>query len=351
MDPTPLEPVPTLPETGALTSCEVLSWLAALSSRLPLLVNPKADRKAQAEEAVRLMSGFMTTARNRLPNAHALAQLGFAAPIPTVDELWEEARRTGAMGDALCQKVMYLAGQAMRSPLELVQPKTVGCSEGGGFLAGTLVHTKHGLKPIEQIQVGDWVLSKPAFGEGEQAYKQVTHATSEEKAVWNAVVFNKTERDLVVARGLMYGYEIMSRIVAEPNQTFWVQGKGWLAFKDIWEFEHLLLENGQPAVVNHFVNLFQIANSKTLAFASRCSGMYDGHLIDIALGEDVENCFPEEIFPEPIESDFENPETYFHTRVFSLAVEDFHTYYVGTKGLWVHQTNFEKRAPNAQPRP
>ena len=41
-----------------------------------------------------------------------------------------------------------------------------------GFAKGTLVHTQEGPKPIEEIQVGDWVLSKPENG-GEQAYKRV----------------------------------------------------------------------------------------------------------------------------------------------------------------------------------
>ena len=34
-----------------------------------------------------------------------------------------------------------------------------------GFVAGTLVHTDKGLVPIEQIKVGDMVLSKPEIGE------------------------------------------------------------------------------------------------------------------------------------------------------------------------------------------
>jgi transcription-repair coupling factor (superfamily II helicase) len=51
-----------------------------------------------------------------------------------------------------------------------------------GFVAGTLVHTDKGLVPIEQIKVGDMVLSKHESGQGEQAYKRVVRTfKSEEK--------------------------------------------------------------------------------------------------------------------------------------------------------------------------
>jgi hypothetical protein len=43
-----------------------------------------------------------------------------------------------------------------------------------GFVAGTLVHTRNGLQPIEQIRVGDCVLSKPEDGQGELSYQLVT---------------------------------------------------------------------------------------------------------------------------------------------------------------------------------
>ncbi|MDA3876521.1 MAG: polymorphic toxin-type HINT domain-containing protein [Halothiobacillus sp.] len=43
-----------------------------------------------------------------------------------------------------------------------------------GFVAGTLVHTEDGLKPIEQIKVGDRVLSRHESGEGELCYQPVT---------------------------------------------------------------------------------------------------------------------------------------------------------------------------------
>ena len=42
-----------------------------------------------------------------------------------------------------------------------------------GMVAGTLVHTDKGLVPIEQLKVGDMVLSKDESNTGEQAYKRV----------------------------------------------------------------------------------------------------------------------------------------------------------------------------------
>ena len=43
-----------------------------------------------------------------------------------------------------------------------------------GFVAGTLVHTDKGLLPIEQLKVGDLVLSMPEDGRPEEkAYKRV----------------------------------------------------------------------------------------------------------------------------------------------------------------------------------
>lgn len=42
----------------------------------------------------------------------------------------------------------------------------------GCFVAGTPVHTREGLRPIEEIPVGDFVLSQPQFT-GEVGYRRV----------------------------------------------------------------------------------------------------------------------------------------------------------------------------------
>lgn len=49
-----------------------------------------------------------------------------------------------------------------------------GAADGQGFVAGTLVHTTEGLRPIEQIKVGDLVLSRPETGEGDVSFQPVT---------------------------------------------------------------------------------------------------------------------------------------------------------------------------------
>lgn len=54
-----------------------------------------------------------------------------------------------------------------------------------GFVAGTLVHTDQGLVPIEQLKVGDLVLSMPEEGVGEKAYKKVLETLiSENKKIF-----------------------------------------------------------------------------------------------------------------------------------------------------------------------
>ena len=65
---------------------------------------------------------------------------------PSLEQVMQKLRsKADLSGEALQKKAL----DEMRLP-------AVGC-----FVAGTLVHTKDGLKPIEQIKIGDWVLSRP----------------------------------------------------------------------------------------------------------------------------------------------------------------------------------------------
>jgi hypothetical protein len=85
---------------------------------------------------------------------------------------------------------------------------------GGCFIKGTRVHTKEGLKPIEEIKVGDYVLSSPEDGSGQPEYKRVV----------NTFVYkNKTIRRIAC-----YNQDGESEVVAATgNHPFWVEGVGW----------------------------------------------------------------------------------------------------------------------------
>ncbi len=93
------------------------------------------------------------------------------------------------------------------------------------FTAGTKVKTDHGEKNIEDIQVGDLVLSRDE-ATGKQAYKKVTatfgHITDE-----------------------LYIIEIGDqKIESTYNHPFWVDGKGWTFAKDLKIGDLLVKDDG-----------------------------------------------------------------------------------------------------------
>ena len=90
-----------------------------------------------------------------------------------------------------------------------------------GFLKGTLVNTDKGLLPIEQIKVGDMILSAPANaipspeGELETFYKVVTHTfKSQEKQYLKAPLGNPT-------------------VISAFEHLFWTKEKGWTIAHDL----------------------------------------------------------------------------------------------------------------------
>lgn len=193
------------------------------------------------------------------------------------------------------------------------------------FVAGTLVHTKDGLKPIEQIKVGDYVLSKPDSGEGEQAYKRVTKTfVREEQEVWLVDYFVLNEA-------------ISHSLVVTENHPLWVVGAGWTAVKDVKpgaEFElfnyHDIKEYG---CVYRVLRIFETDVADVGWTYDYFDRDVKGPTIDLRNGlvkvsqvgtEDVYNRTALEMGK------------YLKRRVFNIEVEDFHTYYVGEAGVWVH---------------
>ena len=59
-------------------------------------------------------------------------------------------------------------------------------SSMGCFIKGTLVETEEGWTPIDELKVGDWVMSRPENGIGEAVPKRVVNTFRyEDKEVWD----------------------------------------------------------------------------------------------------------------------------------------------------------------------
>lgn len=135
-----------------------------------------------------------------------------------------------------------------------------------GFVAGTLVHTDQGLVPIEQINVGDLVLSKPESGD--VAYKRVvrTFKSPEKHRImrvgfnmpnlthpsYKNIAANMTEEQVLASVKLCENSR--SKYDSDPyyvycteNHPFWTEEQGWVA-------AHMLEEgyfDDYTTLVNH----------------------------------------------------------------------------------------------------
>jgi len=146
----------------------------------------------------------------------------------------------------------------------------IACSilkPNASFPAGTLVHTDQGLKPIEQIQVGDRVLSQDPLT-GEIAYKTVTD------------IYQRRSNDIWV---LYYEHPNYEPIQATSEHPFYVQGQGWVNAKELQVGLQVVTKEGS-AVIKRLI--------------------------------------PNHTFQQ----------------VYNFTVADWHNYFVGVNGYWVHNS-------------
>ncbi|ASR45358.1 hypothetical protein B4V02_00855 [Paenibacillus kribbensis] len=99
------------------------------------------------------------------------------------------------------------------------------------FTAGTKVQTDEGEKPIEDIEVGEWVLSKDE-ATGEVAYKEVT------------ATFNHETDEI-------YQIKVGNQVIESTfNHPFYVKGKGWTFVKDLKIGDLLVQSDGNTLKVD-----------------------------------------------------------------------------------------------------
>ena len=202
------------------------------------------------------------------------------------------------------------------------QSTTTGC-----FIKGTRVFTKEGKKPIEEIQVGDYVLSSPEDGSGKPEYKRVLRT-----------FVNEPQRIFYVSI-LPEGWEYPDSshfVVATGNHPFWVEGIDWTLADQLKPQQRLRQGNGGFATVGGVKPIYRTGKSGigwvTGANSLESRGtVFDYANYALASEEDKKRFvfLPEDI----VNSD----DPYIRVPVYNFEVEDFRTYYVGGKyGYWVH---------------
>ena len=272
--------------------------------------------------------------------------------------------------------------------------------DGDCFVAGTLVHTDKGLVPIEQLKVGDKVLSKHESGQGNQAYKAIsrTFNSDTKQPIFMVSFYIDSVRAYTYGEGISDSYKhkvifmqeaaakgeyLLSKekmyLFCTSDHPFWVIGKGWVPVYKLREHDQFALFDGDTATIDsvydHWPRPLEATNHPDIAICP-CyeaeGGGNDQITVDFRSGypllvtrEECDNDF------HPLEKtilllkDWNNPQfeifkggigrigyaddftedninylvRHCYQHVYNIEVEDYHTYYVGTAGVWVHNAD------------
>ena len=259
---------------------------------------------------------------------HLLLRRGATILLGFISRFRLEPLRKMVQG-ALSGKALFEAIAAKLSKVD--EDIRYPAQAGGCFIKGTRVHTKEGLKPIEEIKVGDWVLSSPEDGSGSPEYKRVVRTFEHDpQPVFNISIHPE-------------GWKPSDRfyfIAATGNHPFWVEGVGWTRADALQRQQWLRLSDGGRAFVGGVQPVYRTDKegigwiTETASIRGRGEAFDYANYSIIKESEQKKYAYlPEEIFTAN--------DPCLRVNVYNIEVEDFHTYYVGAKGFWVHNANCE----------
>ncbi len=204
---------------------------------------------------------------------------------------------------------------------------------GACFIAGTLVHTKDGLVAIEKLKVGDLVFSSPENGEGEHAYKRVVNTFVHQDREIIRVVYKVDEEP-------NKGYTLTSTL----DHPFWAEGEGRTAAArlkgDYIGPSKLRCANG-PLLSMQRLDMVHATDRSGIGWIDFAGKYENGALWDYNRATLLANGVPYVWDSWDVEGvgRRKGDEVYAKTTVYNIEVEDYHTYFVGKHGIWVHNAD------------
>ena len=277
-----------------------------------------------------------------------------------------------------------------------------------GFVAGTLIHTDQGLVPIQDIKVGDRVLSKLKDGSGDIEYKPVVKTfVHEDKEMWIVrLEKNNTspyrlkpgDENFDIQNYLLVDEKIQaasrfSSFLATPNHPVWVVGAMENPQEDIefydqphfkrvdelQQYEIAVNTDGVMYTVERVQPTYQVANDN-LEFNPNYywyqehyhEDYYDdyvqdaeSHMLDYSEAEYKGTGYVKDVsyyqqhgyldigikdkkgklLLTNLLKDNQGEPIPYTTTVYNFEVADNHTYFIGRAGAWVHNTNCGQPVP------
>lgn len=216
-----------------------------------------------------------------------------------------------------------------------------------GFAAGTLIHTDKGLVPIQNLKVGDKVLSKSENNPNDKlSYQKITETHKfENKSIHLLRLVESSQNDISTTL----------EIFATPNHPFWKVEIGWTRADLLRHGDEVILSNGNKATIFEWSPVLRTANTSIGWVASDLEGIGEsnaekGYLINFSNNVistpfvSLDNWLNEQVnywnyAPDGITWIDNYEDRCFSTRVYNITVENTHTYFVGEHGIWIRDAN------------
>ncbi len=232
-----------------------------------------------------------------------------------------------------------------------------------GFVAGTLVHTDKGLVPIQEIKVGDRVLSRPERG-GQGApteCKLVTRVFHSGKNILYRILYIDTDNaNNFMANHHLHKIPNLTVLFISEDHLLWVKGmNGW-----VFAYQ---LRNGESTLVSlNSKKTYEVISISPVYGEESNDGVesgicpetsarsdFDMLVMDSPCGLKVHNVYQvgtglydfehsyKSMSAEEISTTNISEQTgdLFSANTYTLEVEDYHTYFVGHDGIWVHDNS------------
>ncbi|MDR3353061.1 MAG: hypothetical protein LBO00_08725, partial [Zoogloeaceae bacterium] len=149
------------------------------------------------QEACKLRQAQLQAARNALYDQELADEFGELFRLDSLETLVSDASRRTDLSEPQLFDEVY--GKITRTDENIRFPDTAG----GCFIKGTPITVKGGWKRIEDIQVGDWVLSAPEDGSGKPEYKRVVKTFVHKNKTIREIYYCRSngKRAIVIATG------------------------------------------------------------------------------------------------------------------------------------------------------